>query len=1269
MTPTIPPGPKRITSTVLRRLVATGPLPRSETVQGTLVFCDVSGFTAETERLGRKGRVGSELMNELIVLSFSGMLDLAESLGGDLLIFGGDALFLLFEGDNHVERGLRTAVGMRQSLRSTAQARREVVRGSTLTVSTGVHTGDIWLGVVGDRFPLLFPSGSTVTRLLQLEALAQPGEIVVSDDVVAAAGGCAQFVAHPSEPAAQVVKRLAMPTADFIARQGTSDSSEFTPTGGEATLVDPMLATLASSADALEHRDAGVAFVHCKGVDNLSDSERLRAVSTFVNQVSTEAASQGVCIMSGDVGQDTVTLMLGAGLPRVQGEDADRLVGTLLGSVAPIDGVFLSAGAQAGPLLAGFVGSEGRRVYTGMGDVVNGAARITANAAPGEVLIGDGVADRLRSSWKMRVRAPFAAKGKQKLVNTRAVLARLVPKVSVTATLPFVGRERELSVIRRALSTADTWTEILGAPGAGKSRLLSEALSVTPGQRVLHCFADPTASDAPYQAISPALLQWISGDEDPSLVGDRRLDMLLDGLARAGDDLSASLVGAVRRVFGVDGRRTDPAVIDRRAVHRVVIEVLRQLSPSPMVLVIEDAQWFDASSAELVIALRSSVLDVRIVSTRRLDGEGLLAVDQGVDRIVLEAIESDDLGAAARTVASELGISRSVLGQLISRSDGNPLVLELLLDAQARGLSAETLPPRAEELAGRLLDSLLPVHRHLLGVAAVCGSGSDIALVSSVAGIAQHQVELQFEMLRELAEINAADGSVRFRHALVRDAAYARLPFRLRFELHAKVAETFERAQQDFDDTPILAYHFHRAGDHAKAWRYGREAGNKARSADAPVEAAAHFRRALENATFLDDLHFGDLIMSWEALGAAEQRNGNPGEAERAFVKAFELTHLLQAELYRERGRLAADTRRLAVATRWYEKARRSAEITKGRRTDQFLLGVQIDRAAIRYRQGKFNIAEKTLLDATKHARRLRDDRRLAHGLYLLALVSGELGRSAAVDYGEEAARLQEQNGDKLGLARTLNNLGVIHQLMGEWEDAVAYYRRSTIAYFAAGDNSGAAIIQNNVGEILSDQGNYSAAREEFASAKETWSESAFVIGVALASSNLGRLEARAAPSTGHERDATLMAAGELLAQASDAFVMIGGWDFVFETRMRVAELALRSGNPEEAELLLSSVPDTMTEAANLPGRAAQRARLRGIAATLQGNEARARELFEAALSSAEQAQNRYEQACAAQAVSELTNHLDSDVVEKFARLAQEWFDQLGVLADARRTY
>ena len=120
-------------------------------VDGTLVFVDVSGFTALSERLAQRGKVGAEQLTDVLNAVFGTMLGLAGARGGSLLKFGGDALFLLFTGDNHAGQASAAAVEMRSALAATAKTPGPAGR-LRLRMSVGVHSGEVDLFLVGSRF-------------------------------------------------------------------------------------------------------------------------------------------------------------------------------------------------------------------------------------------------------------------------------------------------------------------------------------------------------------------------------------------------------------------------------------------------------------------------------------------------------------------------------------------------------------------------------------------------------------------------------------------------------------------------------------------------------------------------------------------------------------------------------------------------------------------------------------------------------------------------------------------------------------------------------------------------------------------------------------------------------------------------------------------------------------------------------------------------------------------------------------------------------------
>src|ERR1700712_5801394 len=117
---------------------------RISTFEGSLLFGDVSGFTALNERLATRGREGAELMVGLLDAVFGRALESAGDFGGDLLKFGGDALLVLFTGEDHERRTGAAALAMQQGLATRTAAHRAVGR-HRLTMSMGLESGPVTL--------------------------------------------------------------------------------------------------------------------------------------------------------------------------------------------------------------------------------------------------------------------------------------------------------------------------------------------------------------------------------------------------------------------------------------------------------------------------------------------------------------------------------------------------------------------------------------------------------------------------------------------------------------------------------------------------------------------------------------------------------------------------------------------------------------------------------------------------------------------------------------------------------------------------------------------------------------------------------------------------------------------------------------------------------------------------------------------------------------------------------------------------------------------
>src|SRR6185312_17447206 len=118
-------------------------------VEGSLAFVDISGFTRLTERLARHGRIGAEEMSDTLSATFSALLAVAYDDGAGLVKWGGDAVLLLFQGEDHAARAARASYRMRATLRDLGKLETTAGR-VVLRMSVGIHSGAFHFFLVGD---------------------------------------------------------------------------------------------------------------------------------------------------------------------------------------------------------------------------------------------------------------------------------------------------------------------------------------------------------------------------------------------------------------------------------------------------------------------------------------------------------------------------------------------------------------------------------------------------------------------------------------------------------------------------------------------------------------------------------------------------------------------------------------------------------------------------------------------------------------------------------------------------------------------------------------------------------------------------------------------------------------------------------------------------------------------------------------------------------------------------------------------------------------
>jgi class 3 adenylate cyclase/tetratricopeptide (TPR) repeat protein len=1220
--------------------IARHPSRRHVDVDASMVFVDVSGFTKLSERLAQKGRVGAEELTDLIGSCFTRLLAGAYAEGGSLVKFGGDALLLLFRDDNHPQRAVRAAAAMRRTLAEiggidTASGR---VR---LRMSVGVHTGTFSFFLVGGSHRELIVTGPAATQVVAMESTASAGEIVLSPATAAhLPPGCVGAAAADGFLLRRTPGGLSAPT----------DSAPIDAISGDVLSCLPVAIRSYVSAGAGdgEHRKATIGFLHFDGIEERiarrGTADVADDLDDLVRTVQAAVDRFEVTFVGTDIDADGGKIILAAGIPRAGDNDEARLVLAAREILDRSPRIPVRIGVNCGRVFAGDVGPSYRRTYTAMGDAVNLAARVMAKARAGELLVADAVLEAARLDVDATAMEPFMVKGKSRPVHASQVRAArplvVAEAVAVDDVTPIIGREPELGFLLTRLQTAADGrgqvVQIVGEPGIGKSRLVAELRARSP-HPVRSVLCEQFEASTPYFAARHLLRTALSipASATPAAAGAT----LLEQVTQLAPDLTP-WVPLVADVVGADvpstrqSRELDPQ-FRRGKVAEVADELLGlAFGTTPSLLVIEDTHWIDEPSAALVRHLidTSRQRPWMWCLTRRDVSDGLDLADAPQVSVLRPAPLSADHAAVLLDAATETTpLAPHEIELLTARAGGNPLFLrELLATAQETGSVAD-LPDSVEALMVAHIDRLSIAERAAVRRLAVLGTTFELDLAAAVLDDPTVLSHLSGLLVRDVP------GVARFRHALLRDAAYDALPFRLRRELHAHVGEVLEaRAREDDkDNAGVLSLHFFNAGCYDKAWAYSVQAARHAASIYANVEAVEHFERALQAARRIS-VSDVDVASVHETLGDVHRRLGQYSAADASFRAARRLLSehkALQGRLLVKTSRLQEVSGRHASALRWLRRAALEVDALEGETGAASRAQVAVAFAALRYAQGRPADVIRWCDLAIEQARLGSERDALAHAYYLLDAAHVQLGQLDRAVHSADALALYEELGDLWGQGVVLNNLGGYAYWRGEWDEARVLYERGRDARERIGDIVNASYGTINVAEILSDQGRLDEAEPLLRQVLRVWRAAADRASIAFGLGHLGRVTYRA----GRHDEAFTM-----LEEARKLAANFGRQVDVLELTGRTAECLLFAGDARGAS---DQLDKAFAQLRTVPGGRVHEAmlrRIRGFSLMMLGDPDGARAEFECSLTAARQRSLRYDVGLALRPLAALASASES---------------------------
>jgi predicted ATPase/class 3 adenylate cyclase len=858
--------------------------PVEREFSAAVLFADISGFTALTERLAARGAEGVEELSAILNAYFGRIIDTIHAHGGDVIKFAGDALLAVWVTDETSD--------LSECVRRTAQCGLAIQAGlrdysapgnTRLTLRAAIGAGPMRMLQIGGVYQRQEPviAGEPLLQVGACSHIGQPGEVVVSAEAWQVVNH--DFDAQPREQgvycllasrqAATLLARPSWSVSDSLAQQ----VKRFVPAAIHHRVEAGQGIWLA------ELRRITVLFINLPDMHYGTPlAEAQQAMQTLQQALYRYEGS----VNKLSVDDKGVSLLAVYGLPPLShNDDPGRGVRAALDIREQLEslGWQYAIGVTTGRAFCGSIGNEQRCEYTIMGDVVNLAARLMQKAK-NSILVDEPTAS-MAEHIEFEAHAPLTLKGKARPVSAFRPLAYIQEEES-SAETELVGRDAEQQQLQQAMSTLHSGGSSVaivdGEAGIGKTSLTSwlKAQATTQEVMAVRAFASAIDKNTPYYAWSGLLEQLfaIRAVTDSRQRGDRVL-AYLDGH----DELQrlAPLMNDILSLQLSDNEVTRQLAGEARAdnVTDFIIGVLRfAASRQPLLLMLDNAHWMDSASWSLIRQVVRDVSPLMLVLVTRTLVEPLpktyryLKTDPDTVNITLGSLSAEDTYTLSCRVLAADAVEDDVRQLFDQKSHGNPFFIEQIANSlqeieavriinrtcmRAEGvpdLSSLNLPDTLEGMITERIDRLGPSQQLVLKVASVIGNVFRASLLRDV-----YPIDADRERLDDVLEdfvrlgflVQAREQSAPsyvFSQILVQEVAYNLMLFAQRQQLHEAIAQWYERTYPDklAPYYSLLVYHYGRVNDDEKHLEYCVKAGEQAVRNFANIEALELFDRVFK---------------------------------------------------------------------------------------------------------------------------------------------------------------------------------------------------------------------------------------------------------------------------------------------------------------------------------------------------------------------------------------------------------------------------------------
>jgi class 3 adenylate cyclase len=693
-----------------------------------------------SESLAVLGKEGAEIMAHTLNKFFETMLGIAIKWGGVQMKFGGDAMLLYFPGNNHASRSAACGIEMQNHMVEFANVK--IVNDyHSLKMRIGVHSGKFFgasIGLPESNLHYLL-TGEDVNKAADVEPLANPGQVVISEETKLLCGDQCEYSNTEHDRIWEVTKTKASKLS-----HPNVDASHIPHEILYKYIISPIASGQVDCSQG-EHRRVTVVFIYLDGASKAlkekGDESTLNELNKYIKIVLSKSEKYGGYFVASDASEhgDKLIVLFGAPVLTNNSEENSIRFSCELRDEAIKQNILFTQqiGINSGFVFAGEIGSEQRREYTVIGDVVNLSARLMAAAGKNKILVSASTISRAIDNFNTIKLPSIMVKGKSKPIDIYEVQSpkEMSLKKETVHTVRFIGRHKELLFLDSItnyvhVNSAIKMVGIYGEAGIGKTRFVDEYTKKLTEDGWAVCSSDCKLfnNKSAFSSWQNIILQIIQASDGDTV--EIKKAKLHSSIMKHCENQKI-FIPLVEDLLGFPSEDNDYIKsLDQKTRNdkrvSLIIELVSKISEvNPILIVFNDVLNMDRSSVYLLKKLIQRAGDKRVLlfTTSREENKNMLfALSEYKEDIYLSDLSSSESNELLKSLNIH---EQSIRDKIIKRAKGNPLFLhQLSIDIG----NIDNMPDTIHDVIIQKIDRLDTRKKQILKQASVIGDTFDFEM-------------------------------------------------------------------------------------------------------------------------------------------------------------------------------------------------------------------------------------------------------------------------------------------------------------------------------------------------------------------------------------------------------------------------------------------------------------------------------------------------------------------------------------------------------------